>query len=262
MFRKQIEFICNEQYSYTDLEKPEPVKIHIPDWYKKLEHHLGKRTVKGCMPFLDTLTTGYVLKMPQDLYVEFNVDQTHPETGEIIKDEKTNKPRKDIRYSYGMKGYQDIISAKQINLNSDSRQHHEIYQLEGSRMVERNKNLSFMKILNPWTIKTPPGYSCLFVPPLNNCDDRFDIIPGIVDTDCWDIEINFPFVFNGDKYETLETVITRGTPYVQVIPFKRDSWEMKIKTQDPKSIWKNMLIHNIQLLREYKERIWKKKVWR
>ena len=261
MFRKQIEFICNEQYSYTDLEKPEPIKLHIPDWYKKLDHNLKIRTIKGCMPFLDTLTTGYVLKMPQDLYVEFNVDQTHPETGEIIKDEKTNKPRKDIRYSYGMKGYQDIISAKQINLNSDNRQHHDTYQLEGAKMIERNKNFPFMKILNPWLIKTPPGYSCLFVPPLNNCDDRFDIIPGIVDTDVWDLEINFPFVFNGHKYETLETVIKRGTPYVQVIPFKRDNWEMKIKTRDTKIVWKKILTFNTQLLRAYKERFWKKKLW-
>jgi hypothetical protein len=128
-------------------------------------------------------------------------------------------------------------------------------------MIERNKNFPFMKILNPWLIKTPPGYSCLFVPPLNNCDDRFDIIPGIVDTDVWDLEINFPFVFNGYKYETLETVIKRGTPYVQVIPFKRDNWEMKIKTRDTKTVWKKILTYNAQLLRAYKERFWKKKLW-
>lgn len=36
MFRKQIEFICHEEYAHTELEKPEPVKAHIPDWYKKI----------------------------------------------------------------------------------------------------------------------------------------------------------------------------------------------------------------------------------
>jgi hypothetical protein len=82
-----------------------------------------------------------------------------------------------------------------------------------------------------------------------------------VDTDVWDLEINFPFVFNGYKYETLETVIKRGTPYVQVIPFKRDNWEMKIKTRDTKTVWKKILTYNAQLLRAYKERFWKKKLW-
>ena len=47
-------------------------------------------------------------------------------------------------------------------------------------------NLGFV---SPCTIKTPPGYSCLFVPPLNNTDDRFSIIPGIVDTDKLNFEV-------------------------------------------------------------------------
>jgi len=33
---------------------------------------------------------------------------------------------------------------------------------------------------------------------------------------------------NGDKYPVLETLILKGTAYAQVIPFKRDSWCMKI----------------------------------
>ena len=63
-------------------------------------------------------------------------------------------------------------------------------------VVEKNKNLPFHKILNPWIITTPPGYSTLFVPPLNNSDDRFSIIAGIVDTDTFKNEINFPIVIH------------------------------------------------------------------
>ena len=102
-------------------------------------------------------------------------------------------------------------------------------QLTGCPYLEKNKNLNFHKIMNPFIIKTPPGYSSLFLPPMNNPDDRFSIIPGIVDTDTYNLEINFPIVFNGDKYESLKTTIKRGTPYVQVIPFKRDSWKMSIE---------------------------------
>ena len=48
-----------------------------------------------------------------------------------------------------------------------------------------------------------------------------------MDTDFYSIEINFPIIINGDKYPVLETTIKKGTPYVQVIPFKRETWEMK-----------------------------------
>ena len=41
---------------------PIPIKFNLPDWYKKLEHTREFPTIKGCMPFLDTLTSGYLLK--------------------------------------------------------------------------------------------------------------------------------------------------------------------------------------------------------
>jgi hypothetical protein len=99
------------------------------------------------------------------------------------------------------------------------------------------------------------------VPPLNNPDDRFEIIAGIVDTDKWDLEVNFPFVINGDKYETLTTTIKRGTPFAQVIPFKRDSWKMKLKTRTGREALKNYISHSLQIIRSYKDRIWSKKSW-
>ena len=132
---------------------------------------------------------------------------------------------------------------------------HNIIQLGGKEggcpFVEKNSNLPFYKILNPFRIKTPPGYSCLFVPPLNNSDDRFEIISGIVDTDTFPTYINFPIVLNGDKYPVLETIIERGTPYAQVIPFKREAWQMKIKEDD---IEKEVGLLSIQgmLVRAYK----------
>ena len=122
----------------------------------------------------------------------------------------------------------------------------------------------FYKILNPWKIKTPSGYSCLFVSPLHNSDDRFSIIPSIVDTDTFSIEINFPIVINGDKYPVLETIIKKGTPYVQIIPFKRDSWKMSIeKMSENKDLnWtKNQNHFMNKILHYYKKFVWKKVSW-
>jgi hypothetical protein len=203
------------------------------------------------MPFLDALTSGYLLKMPQDLHIRHNVDAT----------DRNNNKIKDSFQTYAMFDQGQILRAKGINLNSGN-DSHQTLQLEGSPLVEKNKNLPFYKILNPWKIKTPKGYSCLFVPPLNNCDDRFSIISGIVDTDTFPNEINFPIVLNGDKYPILETTIYRGTPYVQIIPFKRESWKMTLKASKQKDIIASNLFYGLTLIRYYKDKYWNKKLWK
>ena len=51
-------------------------------------------------------------------------------------------------------------------------------------------------------------------------------MPGIVDTDTYKASVNFPFVLN--EPDTFEGLIPAGTPIAQVIPFKRESWEISI----------------------------------
>ena len=154
------------------------------------------------------------------------------------------------------------LSSRLINLTVDpSKEVHPVNQVEGSPLLEKNKNLPVYKILNPWIIKTPPGYSTLFLPPMNNGDDRFSIIPGIVDTDTFQFEVNFPFIINGDKYQSLQTVIKKGTPYCQVIPFKRDSWQMKIKKLKIKDMAGSKNLYWTRMLNIYKNKFWSKKTW-
>lgn len=100
------------------------------------------------------------------------------------------------------------------------------------------------------------------MPPLNNTDDRFSIIPGIVDTDSFKQEINFPFVVNGDKYLELETRIKKGTPYVQVIPFKKESWEMKIIKKTTEELRAIKIWHRLDLWQRYKNKFWNKPKWK
>jgi hypothetical protein len=247
MFAKLIEFQAPEEYINNNQDiLPTPIKLNIPDWYKELKHTVNQKTIKGCMPFLDSLVTGYLLKLPSDFYIEHNVEIDGKKATQVVC---PNRLRGNL--------------SQQINLNyEDVGEFHNSYQLGKSEMVEKNKNLPFHKILNPWVIKTPPGYSCLFTPPLNNKDDRFEIISGIVDTDSFSSEINFPIIFNGDKYPTLKTTLKIGTPYVQVIPFKRDDWKLKItKTnKDKKNESEFFLMRYV--LDNYKKRFWKKKSWK
>jgi len=251
MLNKEIEFSAHEDYFALEEDYPIPAKLNIPDWYLKLEHSVQDMTVKGCMPFLDSLTAGYILKMPQDFNVRHNIDNKNVK-GEYYKDSFQ---------TFAMHDKANLLWNNFINLNAGV-DIHATKQLKDSPLIEKNKSLPFYKILNPWKIKTPKGYSCLFVSPLNNADDRFSIISGIVDTDTFPNEINFPIVINGDKYPTLETTIKKGTPYVQVIPFKRESWKMFLKPRKPKEIKNSRLFYALKVLNIYKQKYWNKKSWK
>jgi len=249
MFEKIITFSCHEDYVNLKEDYPTPIKTNIPEWFKKLNHSPRFRTIKGCMPFLDTLTSGYLLRIPQDISIKHNVE--NPETKQ--KDSFVHTGEIDSGY----------LHSRGINLSSDmTKDIHSTGQLAGSPFVEKNKNLPFYKILNPWHIKTPPGYSCLFLPPMNNADDRFSIIPGIVDTDTFNQEVNFPFVINGDKYSSLDTIIKKGTPCVQIIPFKRDNWKMKIKKLKTNDLVPKKSFFRLNFFNVYKNKFWKKKSWK
>ena len=243
MFDNIIEFSSKKIIIENKQLHPIPCKLNIPEWFKELEHTVDDINIKGCMPFLDTLTTGYLLKIPLELYLQHNV---------IYENKKETFLKTDLSSAF-------------VNLNLNKKNEinmHDTKQLGKCPYVHKNKNLPFQKIMNPWIIKTPPGYSCLFVPPLNNKDDRFSIIPGIVDTDTYPGEINFPIIVNGDKYPVLETTISAGTPYVQVIPFKRESWKMKIKVNTAKEREKFVYKIGEKILHKYKSTWWNKKKWK
>jgi hypothetical protein len=248
MNEKVIEFLAHEDYFNLKEDYPTPIKFNLPEWYKKLEHKVESKTIKGCMPVLDTLTTGYLLKVPQDYSFRHTFRN---ENGKQVPFFEFDPLNTDDGFN----------QAKSINLAPSQPNYHPTDQAKGSPLVDKNNKQPFLKIFNPWIIKTPPGYSCLFLPPMNNTDDRFSIIPGMVDTDSFPNEINFPIIVNGDKYPNISTIIKKGTPYVQIIPFKRESWKMKIKSATTQFIRKSKLSYFLQNVNIYKNKFWFKKKW-
>jgi len=250
MFSNKIEFSIHPDLVEVKEIQPKPAKKFIPEWYKKIPtHSFPKLNIKGCMPFLDCMTAGYTLPLPQDINLNFNF---------------YNEEQKayGIRYHYGAAKSYSKEELFQYNLNSHESNEHNIDQLGGKKSfpVKKNGNFSFLKMLNPWIIKTPPGYSCLFIPPVLNENDYFSIIPAIVDTDKFSHFVNFPIIINADKYPKFDMMFKQGTPYVQVIPFKRESWNFKIKAID-NNIVKQKFQNLGSLINSYKEKIWFKKTW-
>jgi hypothetical protein len=247
---KDIKFIAPKIYIDNFNDRPIPSLNHIPDWYKKLKHHPNKTTIKGCRPFMDSMSTGYILTTPQEYYI-------------TIKTVEDGKLEVHVRSSYVEFG--DNREYKDVNINSDmGTSIHPIFQVEGSPQLKKNFNFPIMKFYNPWRIKTPSGYSCLFTPPLNRGDERFEIISGVVDTDMYEEYINFPFVLNKDylleniKNGKFFSKIKKGTPYCQVIPFKREGWKMKIEEGDL-GIPGGMITEKFNW---YMNKIWHRKIYK
>tara|TARA_R100000773_G_C4186391_1_gene93998 strand:- start:75 stop:806 length:732 start_codon:yes stop_codon:yes gene_type:complete len=234
-----IKFVAPKDYLDAKDNYPKPIKTNLPEWFKKLNHSFQNKTVKGCIPFLETLTTGYLLRLPVDIKIE-HLEKKGDYTTSV--DEIKN-----LKYKYE-------------GLNIGTIGYHPVDQVMGCPFEKKNgEGRVFHKIANPWTIKTPPGYSCLFIPPLNNqIQDFFEIIPGIVHTDSFELEINFPIILNAEKYKNINNIFKKGLPYVQVIPFKRDSWQMKIETKNNKKANKNFLHWTLSFVNRYREKIYNK----
>jgi hypothetical protein len=195
--------------------KPKPAVASVPDWYKNLESYMNgakkptgegqtSATIKRCMPVFDAITNGYILYTYADVFVS-QKPLVNQETGETSG--------KTIPW-YEWPSYAPIQF------------HPDVQAPNHPQKGDMSEGGSYPKWINPWSIKTPPGYSVLFTQPMHR-ESPFTILDGIVDTDQYNAPVNFPFVLNDWSFEGL---IPAGTPMAQVIPFKRDSWQMEIGT--------------------------------
>jgi Family of unknown function (DUF6065) len=185
----RIEFLCAPQDKGV-IAEPVPARDVMPGWFKRLPPIDKTRvsvtdnalTVKRCMPFLDALMAGWILPLAATVRLVIEDDGQTVNTGWDFDRPMTSN--------------------------------HNAYQVSGHPHQPRPP----CKFHNYWSIRTPKGWSCLFVQPLNRASDVVEVVSGIVDTDEYTSLINFPFFATApDGFYTLE----KGTPLVQVIPFRR-----------------------------------------
>lgn len=218
----------------SDVYAPKPSSDFLPDWYKKTSSYMDEKkdvthnskggqngTIKKCIPVFDALTAGYTIPTYTDLYIKKGID------GNVL-----------------------YHTSNDINIES-----HPIIQAPYHPFMNQQP---YPKFINPWGIKTPPGYSCLFIPPVHGGNKYFKIAEGIVDTDTYDATVNFPFVLNDINFEGL---IPAGTPMVQVIPIKRDSWKAEFSDNlDSINERRNILFS--RFFDVYKNTFWHKKEYK
>jgi hypothetical protein len=75
-----------------------------------------------------------------------------------------------------------------------------------------------------WAVEVPEGYSVLYTQPFNRFELPFVTTSGIIDNDKVTLPGTMPFfVVKG-----FTGVLPAGTPYAQMLPFKRENWESEI----------------------------------
>ena len=238
---KKILFHPMTKFTDLVLDIPKPSSYSLPGWYKKIpleaegydkpglsdfNSKASNLTIKGCTPFLDALTAGYMVTLPADLEVKKAV------TGDLY---------------FNWRSEIGLISL------------HTPEQHPGLPNIVHNQSL-VVKFSFNFTIRTPKGYSCLFTHPLNRNELPFRTFSGIVDTDGYTQEVQFPFQLNQEITEPM--IIEAGTPICQIIPFKREGWKMSFKARKQKEIQNSRLFYGLKVLNIYKDRYWNKKSWK
>jgi hypothetical protein len=185
----KIRFLCAAE-DHGVIAPPVLARSYLPDWFRRLpavDEAVASMTdtgltIKRCMPFLDAMGSGWVLPLAATVRLDIRDGGRAVEAGWDF-----DRP---------------MVS------------NHAAHQVTGHPWGDRPPR----KFHNYWTIVTEPGWSCLFVDPLNRPNGVFEILAGVVDTDSYRSLIHFPFFANGP--DGLH-VIEKGSPLVQVMPFER-----------------------------------------
>jgi hypothetical protein len=220
MFDKKIniEFISKNKDMLDILPKPCPASNNLPEWYKSMPLYTKDKkhvydngdpnsTIKNCMPFFDGMTAGYHIPLPSDVWID-NEDG-------------------DLKFKWAI----DDMDVIQTHLAEQ----HNLYPTPEGYMIH------LFKWINPWIIKTPKGYSCLFTHPLHYDDLPFKCLSAVVDTDKHPTNINFAFFLK----KNFHGFIPQGTPIIQVIPFKREKYNSIYHSNHEKLdiMWKKAKTH-------------------
>lgn len=215
---KIIKFISNRSWLNTDsTSKPTPTVKNIPDWYRDAdryatkpdgEHWIGPDggkvvTWKACPAIYDIMGTGYVYRTPCD--IEFYINDFGTISAKVLDDQ-----------------YSDFVH-----------QRAPMPQFE----VPRGYHSEHFAWWSDWAVELPSGYSALYSQPFNRFDLPFITTSGIIDNDKVHLPGTMPFFIA----EGWTGILPAGTPYAQIIPFKREDWKSEVIIEDPRLMYeKNM----------------------
>jgi hypothetical protein len=205
---QKIEFIKNRPWlDKNSPSAPSPTIKTIPEWYRKADRFAinphtnepwvdprdgGKvPTWKACPAIFDIMGTGYVYKTPCDIEVS--------DVNGKIKVKVLNQQMQDF-----------VAERPAMPQFVPPQGYHEDHFAWWS----------------DWAVKVPDGYSVLYTQPFNRFELPFLTTSGIIDND----KVNLPGTMPFFIVKGYTGVIPAGTPYAQMLPFKRENWSSELDT--------------------------------
>lgn len=226
------DIVFTDTLGVAEAYSPRPAAKALPEWYKNMDSITGSvkevvdgrtpHTIKKCVPVFDALTAGYIIPTYVDVQVTNRDDLPYYEWPTL-----------------------DAIS---------------FHPIEQASLHPQGNGAPIPKWRNPWSIRTPKGYSCLVISPLHNPNGIFTIMAGIVDTDSYTAPINLPFTLDD---VTWTGIIPAGAPMAQIIPFRRESWKM-LYGGDMERMRQSNVTNMLKALwfNSYKRQFWSRKEYR
>lgn len=216
--KQTIKFVSNKSWLTKDSKHSPIASIHknIPEWYKDgdrfykgpdgqyvIDPMVGGKmpTWKACPAIYDIFTTGYVYRTPCD--IEFKLVD-----GRLSAKVLDSRYESFLQVRPAMPGFETPYG------------YHEDH----------------FAWFPDWACSVPPGYSVLYSQPFNRYDLPFITTSGIIDNDKISLPGSMPFFIRKEW----EGIIPAGTPFAQLLPFKREDWDSEIVTKDSFTIFDEM----------------------
>ena len=218
-----------------------PASSIIPDWYVKLKKDYISDfdkthypTAKRCPGIFDFLRAGYIIPAWSDFLVRWD---------------GTNNPPK----------FEETVAMREISNKSFTVQHavylendtnHEYPQAEGAPFLN-NSCKDILKLITPWCVDTSEGISLLFLQPYYHNSTDITIMPGMLDTDIEYINNKHISIFLKINSPNKDIFIERGTPLLQVIPFKRTDYKFECITRPTEEVVRNFEVLGMELYTKF-----------
>jgi hypothetical protein len=204
MNTSKIRFVSNRPWlDQKSISRPVPISKTIPQWYREADRYAkdpatGKYwempqvggkipTWKACPAVFDIMGSGYTYVTPCD--IEFAEDSAGNIHARVLDDK-----------------YQNFLTERMPLAHFPHPQGY------------HQKHFAWWP---DWAVELPEGYSALYAHPFNRFELPFLTMSGIVDNDKVHLPGTMPFFF----LKGVVGILPAGTPYAQIIPFKREHWE-------------------------------------
>ena len=225
MFNKKedpiIEFSCKE-WPIRKYAPVLPAGNFLPEEYKNIHpgqvcpfdpfHEASLLSIRMCPALNQYMNSGYVIPAWQDMEIKFEPDGSY-------------------RMNFSNPDYRNWT--------------HPEDQFPGV-LENRFKFRTAIKLNSPWSIKTKPGYSLMWLPMYYH-DVNYQAIPAILNADTIPNEMPINIMF----FEKKDTLIKLGDPLVHVIPFKREDINAISREYTEKDEKRRRSLHGLRLLSRF-----------